>query len=452
MKQQLSFSRPDVLHLSRPNFWSKLSKTPVSQNTQYSFASTLVDISQETSNRTKSRPSLLKHALITQVSPSVTELDVTSSRETPFKDSIVSRRSPIELESLLSNINPCKASSRSTVRLGSVRNEGETVRLGNYLDYLGNGSNRHLKAFRSKMIEKMEPRKLGKVYKNWLDDMMPSEVKEATSLNDISARVNTVGNVNLQVERSGSEMKRPIHYREYKENKGVESCVEAAMAGKLAEDLARNYRVCKEFGVNNEDVMNKLKEIIEQEGVLLVFKRKVHKNLKLPVRIYRDMVEWKEQDGNGRVMSVERMASEVGDQMNLLRKQGKVIRSRYNVYKRVNERIEKLNMEYQVNKVKMLENNLLQAHESLRNRKIVTLGKIAKVDEGRYNKLKLECENVEKLVPMHGEVGEEKRKGMLCLRKGDGSKVALDIRKINKRLNRAVKNLQGSLLDVGSFR
>ena len=388
-----------------------------------------------------------------------------------YKGVMTSRSPPLKLEKFLSEVNKFKNPSeigRRTTRLKS-----RTSDLNRYLEYLSSNSNEDLHSFKKKMAVKLEINSKKKpeaslyrdISQNWMNDLLPKELKDTPALHVDSNKLNYLNMVPFQgFEENGltSEFKSSSALRINKGNQSPlkklkktnteklfigEEGSEEEITQRLAEDICNSYRIYQENTTKNRELQGKTISFLKEEGVLDLFLGRVYRHLPLLLRILNYMFESGEKNGFFKLMPIGKTPKNKGLSTGFFIGKRGLIHSRFYTMQRINEKLQNFNTEYKVQELQSLENKLLQAHSDFKDRRTLTFRRIDKANKSKYQDMKLQCESLETLIPIYDPIYNEKSTQNYELAFAEIPKATLETRILNKKLDHVFKSWENHLIE-----
>jgi len=191
----------------------------------------------------------------------------------------------------------------------------------------------------------------------------------------------------------GENSSRPKFTKQTSRKRLLTQIDDNTKARQLAEEIDKNYQLFEENASKSKELKLQLTLLLKKVGLLKTFSIKNSKLNVLVVRIYNDMLEECEPAQNiSRNNSPRRMMRT--SSMTKFHLKGKLIQAKYEAYKSVNETLEEILLQYKLQNLKRLENNLLQAHDDLMSKKQKILNQLELNDFDTFCRMK---KNLERL-------------------------------------------------------
>jgi len=399
-----------------------------------------------------------------------TEVDPEIIHELPYKDHLIARAPPEKLDKLIKAIELEKNPNYPKFRYKQRRQENRDMR--SYLSYLGSGSNSNqsISTFRQRMVDKSETedRQLQvteDLGSQWVKNFLPPELTlkksktrgtlanlnvmtQGSSDSMIGTELDGAGFITQSKASISSPMMSPKRVRWNRPAKFtmVEEVPDIAAAQKLSDEVAANYRMYKEKANKNRELQQQMTEYLHYAGVLKIFLGKIQKKLSLSARIYLQLVE------NPDIVERPSLVEDLDKSPKMKRPpqiflRPKVNQTKFDLYKRINEKLQDANIEFKVQGLQTLENNLIQAHSDFRVQKMKAVKQLIFSGNHRMKNIISECYNTEEMIPIHQANPihhEDFNYDDLAL---EGMpKAQKEIRMVSSRLTKVLRNWQQTLL------
>ena len=456
------------------NLWSN----PTSEYERPTSRSSRHCSSDKTSNR-KRVVSNFRTFTASQLQQLKLDIDPEIVHELPYKDHMIARNPPEKLDKLIKAIELEKNPNYPRFKYKAKRQENRDMR--SYLDYLGSHSNRSVSTFRQRMVEKNESEErqlhqtenIGNI---WVKSFLPQEITQTQTQLQKSRSKGTLCNLNLRTEPSSDSinllgsltaenegfitqtktsfppMSPLLSPKKVRWNRpkltSIEEIPDVSAAQRLADEVASNYRLYKEKANKNRELQQQMTEFLHYAGVLKIFLGKIYKKLNLSARIYLQLVE--NPDAVERPSLVENLdnsSTKLKRPPQIFLKP-KINQAKFNLYKRINEKLQDANIEFKVQGLQTLENNLIQAHEDFKVQKMKAVKQLIYSGNQRMKEIISECYNTEEMIPMHQanpiNVDEFNYDDLTLEGMPKGKK---EIRMVSVRLTKVLKNWQQTLLN-----
>ncbi len=425
---------------------------------------------------TLKRKSHFQEATSSQIQHLKTEVDPEIIHEVPYMDYLISRTKPRKLDKLMKKIesekNPRSLSFKRPIKRVEEKPEESRENISNvqgYLEYLNCQSDRSLKSFRQRMIQgKSTEMNNQTLSARWNDDYNPkTEAKVIKKENPsvTSASLSTLKPEKPEKERASSkpqstilpfpEKEKPA-YNSPRKTKLVNSQSSQTLikpeidqnilsAQRLSEEIANNYRLCKEKALKNRELLLQLANYLDNVGVREVFQARGEKAfLPLSTRIYSQLIE--------NVESFEPENFNASDKKSKNRSvvqfRPRVILHRFNLFEKVNEKLLDLNIQYRVQGLQNLEVNLFQAHEDFKSQKEKTIKHISRAGQNRIQGVVSQCFDEIPILPQfQANLSREHHFGTDTPTFDEMSKTKKEIRLVNLKLSQVLTKWQKSLFN-----
>jgi len=452
-------ARPKIPRYEQRSIGISRARRGISQRTQLSLVLQPIEVSE------RHRPTESLGSLNYIVSPKsylATNVSSTKMTEPFFRDSNNSLVPEVNIEKAYrtSEISGSIDEKRSARYNKSIQ---KSPQLKSYLEYLESSSRQDLSSFRAKIQPRvsLKPLEMNSSYNNnekhWLDDFLPIGLK--TISNTWRSRnktlkfeneANSPKSFNSSSPDDGSELDSPVKkQRPNRRRKHVNLLSTFATEDgelelrKLAEEVANNYNIYKDSTARNMDPNREINKLMKLEGVWDVFYGKVYKELPLHKRIHRHMTESFENVLLTKLQSLKELSSFRRKIIGKMEKKSEIIFPRYQAYKRINEKLQEVNIELRVHEIEALEQKLVQAHDDFSQRKQITLRRIEKVNQKRLQEVRSQCYDLEKnLTPIFQRNSSPMRMSRLEEKffKDEPSRMSKDAQIVHKVLNRVFVN------------
>ena len=221
------------------------------------------------------------------------------------------------------------------------------------------------------------------------------------------------------------------------------------LAKELAEEVCKNYKTFQESTSADRETKQSVTNMLKKEGVLNVFTKGNVKHFPLVMKVYSDMIEYLEL---ARPRIVDQKDGYHMSPKNILMPtfftKGKLIREKYALYKRINTSIVDLMLQFKIDGLRKLENNLLKAHEGFGIKKKELFGILEKKDRNSYYVMKKKFDVLEGNIPLYeyDDFGDKIEK--LEHSYGDALKLDGSKRAVNKELNDILRKWKNTALNI----